>query len=78
MATLIVLWLIAVALLVANGMFSQKRCGRYRQWRAALSWALVGGCIGALFTLVGFGAVGAAIGAAVAYLAAARRRPQRR
>lgn len=72
MFTVVVLWLLAVAWLVANGMFAQKPSPCYRRRRALLSWIFLGGCAGALAGLAGagFSLPGAVAGAIVAGLIA--------
>ncbi|MGJ7525109.1 hypothetical protein [Variovorax sp. GB1P17] len=72
MFTVMVLWLVAVAWLVANGMYAQKPSPRYRRRRTLLSWIFLGGCAGALAGLAGagFSLPGAIVGAVVAGLIA--------
>jgi len=48
MFTVVVLWLLAIAWLVANGMFAQKPLPHYRRRRALLAWIFLGACAGAL------------------------------
>jgi hypothetical protein len=48
MLTVVVLWLIAIAWLVANGVFAQKPLPRYRRRRALWAWIFLGACAGAL------------------------------
>lgn len=48
MFTVMVLWVIAIAWLIANGMFVQKPVWLYRRRRAVLAWVFFGGCVGAL------------------------------
>lgn len=72
MFTVVVLWLIAIAWLVANGMFAQKPLPHYRRRRALLTWIFLGGCVGALAGLAGpaFSLPGSIVGALVAGLIA--------
>ncbi|MDN6887231.1 hypothetical protein QMO14_26975 [Variovorax sp. CAN2819] len=68
MLTVIVLWLLAVAWLVANGMFAEKPSPQYRRRRSLLAWMFLGGCAGALGGLAGpaFSLPGAIFGAVAA------------
>ncbi|WP_295987172.1 hypothetical protein [uncultured Variovorax sp.] len=47
MLTVIVLWLIAVAWLVANGIYAEKPSLQYGRRRTLVAWMFVGGCAGA-------------------------------
>jgi outer membrane lipoprotein SlyB len=81
--TTVILWLIAIGWLVANGMWAQKPSRAYARRRSVWAWALAGGCVGALagWALAGLpfaGALagafaGALMGSAVAGLVAGRR-----
>lgn len=55
MFTVVVLWGLAVAWVIANGVFVQKPVWLYRRRRALLAWVLFGGCVGALAGLLGHG-----------------------
>lgn len=68
MFTVVVLWLLAIAWLVANGMFTQKPLPHYRRRRALLTWIFLGACAGALAGLASanFSLPGAIAGAILA------------
>ena len=72
MLTVIVLWLLAVAWLVANGLFAEKPSPQYRRRRTLVTWMFLGGCAGALVGLAGpaFSLPGSIFGAMAAGLAA--------
>ncbi len=74
MDVVIVLWMIAVAWLVSNGVLADTPSHARRRKRATLSWALVGACAGSLLGLTGLAPaiVGAIPGAVVAYFIAGR------
>lgn len=48
MFTTVILWVIAIGWLVANGMWAQKPSRPYARRRSAWAWALAGACAGAL------------------------------
>jgi hypothetical protein len=68
MLTVIVLWLLAVAWLVANGMFAEKPSPQYWRRRTLVACMFLGGCTGALAGLAGpgFSLAGSIVGAAAA------------
>ncbi len=70
MFTTVILWVIAIGWLVANGLWAQKRSVLHARWRRAWAWALAGGCAGAAVAVLvgGTGPVGAMPGAVVAWV----------
>jgi len=52
MLTVIFLWAIAVAWLISNGLYAEKRSSLHRRQRTAWSAAFIGGCAGSLAGLL--------------------------
>lgn len=74
MFTTVILWLIAIGWLVANGMWAQKPSPAYARRRSVWAWALAGGCVGALagWALAASPFAGSLLGSVVAGLVAGR------
>ncbi|MGJ7557662.1 hypothetical protein ACSFBX_28860 [Variovorax sp. RB2P76] len=74
MFTTVILWLIAIGWLVANGMWAQKPSPLYARRRSVWAWAFAGGCVGALAGVAAghFAFAGALLASVVAGLVATR------
>jgi hypothetical protein len=72
--TTVILWLVAIGWLVANGLWAQKPSRLHARWRSVWAWALAGGCVGALagWALAGLALAGALAGSVAAGLVAGR------
>lgn len=72
MFTTVVLWVIAIGWLVANGMWAQRPSPVYARRRAVWAWVLLGACIGAAagWAVGHLAFAGALLGGAVAGLVA--------